>query len=144
LKLIETRQFSFDFKKAFEKVRGHSSFLEALSHDIDSSEMLKRDIASSLDMSPSEFSRRCTKTFNSNPNDDIAALSIKDLEKLFSIIGKYDSIIWLFRKFVMEHEEAGYQQYLQLKKDIPNLDKIMNAMQKKGGIGKFLEAAIEK
>jgi len=141
--LVETRQFSFDFKKAFEKVRGHSSFLEALSHDIDSCGLMKKEIAKELDMSPSEFSRKCTVSFASNPNDPISPLSVRDIEKIYQIIEKNDSIIWLFRRFVMAREEEGYQQYLQLRNEIPNLDKVMSAMQERGGIGRFLEAAVK-
>ncbi len=108
-------QLEFDFERKLESLE------EATIDVFHRSQKPQKYLAAELGYSPSGLSKR----LNLIPNENDPRLNLKDLEKFMEVTGDYLPIYYLINKFLNGQKEKDLQAFLELKKRIPEIERLL-------------------
>ena len=114
-------QLELDFSKKFESLK------EAIVHSVYSSNQSLKILATKLDHSPSNLSRR----LNLIKADGEPGLTVEDFEAILEETGDYTPIYYLVERFLQKDQDRLTREFEEFKKKIPEFKRFISLIEGK-------------
>ncbi len=114
-------QLELDYGRKFDNLK------EAIVHSVYSSTVSLKTLASRLDHSPSNLSRR----LNLIKAEGEPGLTVEDFEAILEATGDYSAIYYLVEKFLQKDQDRLMREFDEFKKKIPDLKRFISLMEAK-------------
>jgi hypothetical protein len=108
-------QLDFNFERKFSNVK------ESIVYSVFNSQISIKQLASRLDHSPSNLSRR----MNLVKTEGEPCLSVEDFEAILEATGDYAPIYYLIEKFLQKDQDRLMREFEEFKKKIPDLKRFI-------------------
>ncbi len=114
-------QLDLDFDKKFANLK------EAIVHSVYTSNYSIKALATKLDHSPSNLSRR----LNLIKGEGEPGLTVEDFESILEATGDYSPIYYLIERFLQKDQDRLVREFEEFKKKIPELKKLISLVEGK-------------